>query len=608
MGCSSYGIFGVRVNSKPVTIGAWAVAATAAAGAFREALGHVWLRWFPAWNNSRLGLYDRLVEGESYYTHGPLVPVVSVVIAWLLIRHTRLEASPCPRWGWPAVAAAVLLHWLGVLSRVHVVSELALVGLVAAVVLLLWGPRVLGRMWFAIAFLLFMVPLPEVTIANLNFRLKMVAADWGVRLAEGLGIAVERDGPMVVLAGGKSLVVANVCNGLRTLISLLAFGALYAYICRLRGVWRVGLFLAALPMAVVCNAVRIASLIVVAQVWDTEIATGWWHDTSGMLIFVLAFWLLFSVERLTLAARRWVGRPATIEPLFAGVRRDAGAQRDAGVSPALCVPLALSVEDGKSSSSPGASVSSTSVCEMDSPSSIDQANGTHNTGVPPARHEGETPSPRYTPALLAAVLAVAFAGAWWLGQPGRAGTDNDLLAAAIPAQLDVAGRRWTGEPHHLTDRELTILESPSYVYRRYRDGDGGLLDYCFLYSRDNRKGIHPPDLCVEGFGQGIMHKGEFDVSGVPGHDRVPCRELVAQDEQGRLYMLYTYKCGRTYTRSFWRQQGAIFLDGLRRRPVGGGMIRISLRCEGDTDLATARRQAEEFLRETIPGLDRALTE
>ncbi|MCL2700304.1 MAG: EpsI family protein [Phycisphaerae bacterium] len=582
------------MNSKWVKIGVWVLVAAAVVAAFWEAFAAMWLRWFPAWNNERLGLYDRLVEGESYYTHGPLVPMVSVIIAWLLIRHTRLEARPCPRWGWPAVAAALLLHLLGVLARVSFVSVIAFVGLVAAVVLLLWGPRVLGRLWFAIAFLLFMIPLPEVTIANLNFRLKMIAADWGVTLASWLGIAVERDGPMVVLAGGKSLVVANVCNGLRTLISLLAFGALYAYICRLRGAWRVGLFLAAVPMAVVCNAVRIASLIVVAQVWDTRAATGWWHDTSGLLIFVLAFWLMFAAERLILAARHLVGRPARIEPLFADVRRD--VSRDAGILPAC--PEGVSPSSG---------------CGTDSTFSADQPHGTHNAGGTPASREMPPNWPalarlaagRVTAAVLAVMMLTA-AGAWWLGRPDFAAANNDLLAAALPARLDVAGTAWHGEPHQLSERELIILEGPSYVYRRYRDDEGGEVDYCFLYSRDNRKGIHPPDLCVEGLGQGITRKGEFDVVGVLGHDRVPCRELVAQSELGWVYMLYTYKSGRGYTRSFWRQQGGIFLDGLLRRNLGGGMIRISLPCGDDNNIDAARRQAEEFLRITIPDLDRTL--
>jgi exosortase len=179
---------------------------------------------------------------------------------------------------------------------------------VVGLILLLWGWTALRRLWFPVLFLAFMVPLPEVTIAQLNFRLKMLAADWGVALANGLGVLVERNGNQVFLEGGKTLVIANVCNGLRTLISLLAFGTLYAYVCRLRGLWRLGLLAMTIPVAVASNSLRIVSLILVADAWDVRTATGWYHDTSGMLVFVLAFALMFGLERLVLWARQAAGR------------------------------------------------------------------------------------------------------------------------------------------------------------------------------------------------------------------------------------------------------------------------------------------------------------
>ena len=67
----------------------------------------------------------------------------------------------------------------------------------------------LRRLWFPLALLLFMVPLPEVTIADLNFHLKMLATDWGVALASRFGAVAERMGNRVLLREGKMLVVAN---------------------------------------------------------------------------------------------------------------------------------------------------------------------------------------------------------------------------------------------------------------------------------------------------------------------------------------------------------------------------------------------------------------
>lgn len=517
---------------------------------FGHSFGQMWMRWFPAWDQSRLSLYDRIVEGEGYYTHGPLVPLVSLTIILLLIRHTRIVAVPRPLMGGIVLAGALLLHLGATFARVAFASEIAFVAVLIGLVLMLWGTSALRRLWFPLVFLLFMVPLPEVTIASLNFRLKMLAADWGVQLASLLGVPVERVGPRVVLAGGKSLIVANVCNGLRTLISLMAFGTLYAYVCQLRGGWRLALLGATIPIAVLINAIRIASLVIVAEVWNEKAATGWWHDTSGVLIFILAFLLMFALERLILLSRAWAKRPAPIGTLFDGQLRPSG---EASPWPRM------------------ASLWGTNVA-------------------------------------WSAVVAVGLAGAAtaWLSRPVGSVSSEAALMRALPETLTIQNQPWTGSLLQLTPRELTILENPAYVYRRYRQsGRGDYMDYCFLFGRENRKGIHPPDLCVEGFGQGIIQKGDLLVSEVPGQGTVLCSELVIQSGSSTLYMLYTYKFGKAYTNSFWRQQWSICANNLLGREASGGLVRISTVVK--SSLPETRAMATEFLRQTIPRLDAELS-
>ena len=53
------------------------------------------------------------------------------------------------------------------------VMRLALIGVLAGLVIMLWGFSAFRRLWFPLLFLMFMAPLPEVTIAQWNFRLKM---------------------------------------------------------------------------------------------------------------------------------------------------------------------------------------------------------------------------------------------------------------------------------------------------------------------------------------------------------------------------------------------------------------------------------------------------
>jgi len=533
---------------KWLTAGAWLLLVGGLAAAFGHNFWEMWQRWFPAWRHTHYSLYDRIVEGESYYTHGPLVPLVSLMIALLLVRHTRIPVRPRRRAGAVVLAVSVLLHLMSCLARVNFASGFALIGVLAGLVLLLWGGTALRRLWFPIALLVFMVPLPEVTIYDLNFRLKMSAAEWGVRLAGLLGIAAERSGNRVFLEGDKSLIIANVCNGLRTLISLLAFGALYAYVCRLRGLWRIFLFAMSVPVAVVSNSIRIVSLILVAHVWDTQVATGWYHDASGALIFFVAFAMMFGLERLILWLRQVVGRPAKVLPLFHDARR-------------------TEADEGQWSRLVGAAASGTG---------------------------------------RVAVLLILFAagGAWWLNRSVPPIRKQQLAREAVPATLKVGDRELTSYELEMDERTLTILETRDYLFRRYVAAEAAPLDFCIIFSQDNRKGTHPPDVCLAGSGEGIVGKGDVFVDNVQGRAGVPCRELIVQSGPRQHYHLYTYKCGRRYTGSFWVQQFVIFANGLLARNASGALIRVSTPVTAG--LAEARARSVELLRVVVPHLDRGL--
>lgn len=529
------------------TYAAWGLLTAGLLAAFWPYFGEMWSRWFPRWDEADLGLYARLVEGESYYTHGPLIPLVSFVIAALLIRHTRIAVRPNWRLGLAILAPSLLLHLTASFARVNFAQGFALVGTVAGLVAMIWGGQGLRRLWFPIAFLVFMIPLPDVTIGDLNFRLKMLASKAGVTLANAVGVIAESSGNRVFIAGDKSLVVANVCNGLRTLISLLAFGALYAYVCRVRRGWRLLLFAMSVPVAVVSNAIRIMSLIVVADIWDEQVATGWFHDGSGLMIYALAFLMMFGLERGILWGHRLAGRPMEIEGLFPDVRRGPDDEGQWGRMVAAA-----------------------------------------------GRRRGW---------VAVAMVGVAALAVWHLQRKIPTVWDENMAANAVPGRMEVAGRQFRGNPRAVSRKTLGILETEDFFYSVYHAPGAPPLDFCIIFSRDNRKGTHPPDQCLEGGGNEIMHKDGLVVQTAGGRS-VPCRELVVQIGQRMMYFLYTYKCGDTYTGSFWRQQLSIFANGLLSRDASGALIRLSTPVQGD--IAEARRWCVDFMQNAIPHLDKNL--
>lgn len=527
---------------------AWLLIIVGLVGVFGPSFGEMWSRWFPRWREADLGLYERITGGESYYTHGPLVPLVSVFIVWMLIRYAAILVRPSRLLGGGLLVLSLILQLMACFARVNFVQGFAFIGVVAGLVLMLWGLRALWRLAFPIAFLAFMAPLPEVTIYDLNFRLKMLASDLGVGLANMVGVIAAHSGNRVFLPGDKSLVIANVCNGLRTLISLLAFGALYAYVCRLRGLWRWGLFAMTVPVALVSNAIRVAILIIVADVWGTQLATGWVHDGTGVLIYVLAFLFMFGLERATLWVRRAIGRPAPVAPLFHDVRR--GPQDDLQVGRMIAAA-------------------------------------------------------RGWPVVAVAVLVLLTAvGAHHFRRSLPPVWTDRIAQSALPKEMTIDGHLLYGYNRTLDRRTLAILETEDYFYTMYAGAGAPAIECCIIFSRDNRKGTHPPDQCLAGVGEGIIHKGGVAIEAAGRQGRIPCREIVVQTGDRRTYFLYTYKCGEQYTDSFWGQQLVIVLNGLRDRDASGAMIRLSTPV--DAGAAEARARCSEFMRSAIPHLDSAL--
>jgi len=528
--------------------GGWSLLILGLGAGFGQNFVEMWHRWFPAWHYHDLSLYERIVAGESYYTHAPLALLVSLAAGVAAYRYRAIPFGPRPGLGFAVLGGSLLVHLMSCLARVNFVSGFALIGVLAGLVLALWGVGALRRLWFVLFFLVFMVPLPEISISQLNFELKKIAAEGGVRLAGLLGAVVERAGNRVYLEGDKSLVIANVCNGLRTLISVIAFAALYAYVCRLRGAWRWALFGAAIPVAVVSNTVRIVGLIMVADRWSVEAATGWFHDVSGLMILVVAFGLLFGLEQVIMRALAWVGRPVQAAALLPGVRPGAARVRQ---------PAALSEAI--------------------------------------ARPRGWT---------CIVLVLLGGGGAIWLNRAIPSTYAGDFTRRALPGALSPDGQTWHSYVMPVDRRTQMILETEDAVMHRYVRAGAEPVDVCIVFSQDNRKGTHPPDVCLEGGGLDIILQGDLKLEDVGGRGGLPCREIVVQWGAQRTYYVYTYKCGERYSNSFWAQQFIIFRNGLLNRNASGALIRISTPVGAGIEEARAR--ASGFMRCVIPHLDRTL--
>ncbi len=230
----------------------------------------------------------RTWESNPDYSHGYLIPPVAVFLFWREWKRFVSSVSSGSAWGLALVAAALAGHVLSIRAGVFMTQGYSFVLLLFGLSLFMFGRAATRAVWFPLAYLVFMLPIPPFLLNVVSFQLKVFAARAGSAIALKLGVPLARSGMTIHLASG-SLRIANPCSGLRSLIALVALGALFAYLSR-GALWkRFILFGSAVPLAVAANMLRIAALCIVASVWGIDTALGSFHDLSGFLLFLLAF-------------------------------------------------------------------------------------------------------------------------------------------------------------------------------------------------------------------------------------------------------------------------------------------------------------------------------
>jgi len=249
------------------------------------------------------------------YSHGPLVPAVAALL--VVARRRRLAALPI-RGSWlglPLIASGCALEIAGLRADVFTLQGWSLIVVLFGVVLTLFGREWTRALAFPLGFLVFMLTFPPLIVNQLSFALKEVTVRFAQRAAEGLGATLLRDGMTIYLAGGE-LRVENPCSGLRSLLALLATGALFAGLQHGGGWRRLVLFLTAVPVAMVANAIRITALILVGHYVGVPAAGGLVHDVSGYVLYGIALVALLGVRRLLTprAERRRAALPALPVP------------------------------------------------------------------------------------------------------------------------------------------------------------------------------------------------------------------------------------------------------------------------------------------------------
>ncbi|UXH79489.1 exosortase B [Roseateles amylovorans] len=250
-------------------------------------------------------------------SHGPIVLALS---AWYFYFQTRrmagqgehFEPRPAPLVGWALMLLGLVLYVLGRSQSIALFELGSLLPVLLGLALLLLGPAIAKRYWFAFFLLLFAVPLPASVVDVITQPMKL-AASWGAEhLMYALGYPVARSG-VILQIGSYQLLVADACAGLNSLFTLEALGLLYMNVVRHESVFRnITLAVLIVPISFSSNVIRILILALLTYHFGDDVGQGFMHEFSGMALFLTALMLIVLTDSLLrgLSIRwlRWRGK------------------------------------------------------------------------------------------------------------------------------------------------------------------------------------------------------------------------------------------------------------------------------------------------------------
>ncbi len=241
------------------------------------------------------GIVHRWVSDPSW-SHGFLIPLFSL---YFLNQHKkeilRLETRP-NYIGLVCMIFCIIFYPLNIVQfKVAYAGPLTVVAMLGTIVLFLGGWRLVKYAWLPVLYLIFAIPLPGRLYRSITIPMRQFAAQIAailLNLVPDLEATVNGVVIDVVYKGVRmepGLDVAEACSGMRLLMAFLALGVAMAYLHD-RPVWqRIVLLASTIPIAVLCNVVRVTVTGFIYILWDPGYAQGIYHDMLGMAMLPLAF-------------------------------------------------------------------------------------------------------------------------------------------------------------------------------------------------------------------------------------------------------------------------------------------------------------------------------
>ncbi|SPP99538.1 putative Membrane protein [Candidatus Sulfobium mesophilum] len=230
------------------------------------------------------------------YSHGFLIPVISGYLIWTKRAAIRAQQIETDGRGFFLFLSGIVMLIIGFVGFEPYIRNVSMLITLAGIIWLFFGRRLLMAVAFPLGYLLFMIPLPYIFMKSFAVGLRLFDAKVTHTILSYAGIPIAREGTTLELPN-ISLVVADFCTGVLSIVAISAIAVLYAYLTQKRMMGRIILVLLAIPIAITGNVFRLITTVVLAYFFGERVLGSAIHQFHGTINF------LFTIALLILAGR-----------------------------------------------------------------------------------------------------------------------------------------------------------------------------------------------------------------------------------------------------------------------------------------------------------------
>jgi exosortase D (VPLPA-CTERM-specific) len=321
-----------------------------------------------------------------------------------------------------------------------------------------------------------------------------------------------------------------------------------------RSAWwkKVLVVFSAIPLSILVNGLRIASVGLLYPVWGAQVAEGFFHDFSGWAIFMISIGIL--------VLEMWI-----LNLLIPHRQNDTNK---------VTKPLERWRESDSESRSPTSSNLSWWAFAS-------------------------------TPRFLAALLLVGATAATVQTVDFREATPISRSFNQFPLRVG----QWEGQLEAMEKKVIDKLKFSDYIIADYRNKDGKIVNFYTAYYENQRKGesIHSPSSCLPGGGWVFHEAGEIilpvrDIAGRP----VPVKRAVIQKGENKQLSYYWFPMRGRVATNMWEMKLFNFWDALTQQRTDGALVRLITPVYSGEVVEETEARLRAFVVHIVPVLDEFL--